>query len=127
MSANAQWYKTGHIILYTVSDPLTISDLEGAAEEIWALAGQAREPVDMIFDYRKVLQFPRGSMPVVREGHFGLPMLDRIALVGAEPLIEMMMTTLTRSTFRPDPTIHRDVEEAAEFLRKMALEDANRG
>ena len=126
MPAQVSWYQDKHIILYTVSDPLTLSELEAAAEDVWALAGQAREPMDMIFDYRHVVDFPRGSMPIVREGHFKLPMLDRVALVGCEPLVEMMVTTLTRSTFRPDPTIHPDIEEAAEFLRRMAFQDTNR-
>ncbi|HVO44476.1 MAG TPA: hypothetical protein VMT34_17745 [Aggregatilineales bacterium] len=126
MAAHVAWYADQYIILYTVSDPLTLTDLEQASEEVWALAGQVHEPLDMIFDYRQVKHFPRGGMPVVRDGHFSLPMLDRVALVGTEPLVEMMVTTLTRNTFRPDPTLHTSIEEAAEFLRRMAREDTNR-
>jgi hypothetical protein len=125
MPANIKWHKRGHIILFQVSDPLTLEELETGAEEVWALAAEVREPVDMIFDYREVSNFPRGVMPVVRDGHFTLPTLERIALVGNEPLVEMMMITLTRATFRPDPTIHHTVEEAAEILEKMAEENNN--
>ncbi|MEP7289289.1 MAG: hypothetical protein ABI947_26355 [Chloroflexota bacterium] len=124
MPSRAVWYKKGSIILFEVSDPLTIDDLETGAEEVWALATEIREPVDMIFDYVKVTDFPRGVLPIVRE-HFTLPTLDRVALVGGEPLIEMMIITLTRATFRPDPTIHATVEEAADALRRLA-EDGNR-
>jgi hypothetical protein len=41
-------------------------------------------------------------------------------------MVEMMITTLTRATFRPDPTIHPDVKSAAQYLREKAAEDANR-
>lgn len=126
MPARVSWYDKDHIILFTVSDVLELSELEECAEEIWALAAEVREPVDMIFDYRETTNFPRGGLPIVREGNFALPTLDRVALVGHEPLVEMMITTLTRSTFRPDPTIHATLEEAAEFLRRMAKEDLNR-
>jgi hypothetical protein len=124
--ARALWYDERSIILFSVSDPLTLEELEEGAEEVWALAGEIRDPVDMIFDYRTVTVFPRGVLPVVREGHFSLPTLDRVALVGDEPMIEMMITTLTRATFRPDPTLHPDVKTAAEYLRQKAAEDANR-
>jgi hypothetical protein len=127
MPARASWLDGDHtIILYVASDPLTLDDLKEGGEAVWTLAGEAREPVDMIFDYRKVTTFPRGGLPVVREGNFSLPTLDRVALVGDEPLVEMMFSTLTRATYRPDPTIHTNVEEAAAFLRRMAAEDANR-
>ena len=126
MAARVSWLKKGHIILFEVDDPLTLDDIETGAEEVWALAHELREPVDMIFDYRKVHTFPRGALPAVRDGHFTLPTLDRVALVGWEPLVEMMITTLTRATYRPDPTIHPTVEEAAEMLQKMAEEDENR-
>jgi hypothetical protein len=126
MPARVIWYEPGHIILYIVSDPLTLDDLEQGAEEIWALAAGVSEVVDMIFDYRAVTEFPRGVLPVVREGSFKLPTLERVALVGNEPLVEMMFATITRSTYRPDPTIHPNVAEAAMFLRRIAGEDANR-
>lgn len=126
MPARVVWYKKGHIILYELLDPLSLQDLEDASEEVWALATEVREPVDMIFDYRQVTNFPRGILPKLRDGHFTLPTLERVALVGTEPLIEMMMTTLTRDTYRPDPTIHATVEEAAETLRQMAEDDLNR-
>lgn len=126
MPARVSWYEKGHIILFTVSDMLTLAELEDSAEEIWALAAEVREPVDMIFDYREATAFPRGGLPIVRDGNFALPTLDRVALVGHEPLVEMMIMTLTRSTYRPDPTIHSSDEEAAVFLRRMAKEDLNR-
>jgi hypothetical protein len=126
MPARVTWYTEKTIILFSVSDPLTLEELEAGAEEVWALAAEVREPVDMIFDYLKVSSFPRGILPVVRDGHFTFPMLDRVALVGNEILLEMMMTTLTRATYRPDPTIHPDIEEAAETLIRMAEEDGNR-
>jgi hypothetical protein len=126
MPVHVSWYDLNSIILYTVSDPLTLDELENAAEEIWALTAAVRDPVDMIFDYRAVTTFPRGGLPVVREGYFALPMLDRVAMVGSEPLVEMMIITLTRATYRPDPTIHAGVEEAAAALRRMAAEDTNR-
>jgi hypothetical protein len=52
--------------------------------------------------------------------------LERVALVGNEPLVEMMFVTITQGTYRPDPTIHATVEDAAEFLRRMAREDGTR-
>jgi hypothetical protein len=125
MPARVAWHKKGSIILFEVSDPLTVDDIETGAEEVWALAAEVREPVDMIFDYRNVSTFPRGVLPIVHEGHFMLPTLDRVALVGCEPLVEMMITTLTRATFRPDPTIHSDVDDAAGALTKLA-EDNDR-
>src|SRR5215831_8818996 len=91
MSVRVAWHKKGSIILFAVSDPLTLDDLECGAEEVWALAAEVRAPVDIIFDYREVSNFPRGVLPVVREGHFKLPTLDRIALVGSEPMVEMIM------------------------------------
>jgi len=126
MPARVTWYKPKTIILYEISDPLTIDELERAAEEIWALAADMQEPLDMIFDYRKVKDFPRGVLPIVREGHFMLPTLDHVALVGGQPLVEMMIATLTRATYRPDPTLHPDVEEAAATLEHMAEDDLNR-
>src|SRR2546430_2645896 len=106
MPVRVLWYEKNNIILFTVSDPLTLEDLEHGVEEVWALAGECRQPVDMIFDYREAAGVPRGGLPIVREGNFTLPMLDRVALVGREPLVEMMIMTLTRATYRPDPTIH---------------------
>ena len=126
MSARVAWYQEGSIILFEVSDPLLLEEIKGASEEVWALAKEVREPVDMIFDYRHVTHFPRGILPVVRDGHFTLPTLERVALVGYEALIEMMFVTLTRATYRPDPTIHATVEEAAETLRQIAEDDRNR-
>lgn len=123
MPVRVQWHKKGSIILFEVSDPLTIEDIETGAEEVWALAAEIREPVDMIFDYRNVDTFPRGVLPVMNNGHFMLPTLDRVALVGCESLVEMMMTTLTRKTYRPDPTIHETVEQAAALLTKLAAEN----
>jgi hypothetical protein len=125
MPTRVTWHKKGRIILFEVSDPLTAEDIETGAEEVWALAAEVREPVDMIFDYRKVSDFPRGVLPIVHQGHFMLPTLDRVALVGGEPLVEMMIMTLTRATYRPDPTIHTDVQEAAQALMKLA-EDNDR-
>src|SRR5258706_3993893 len=101
MPARVSWYEKDHIILFTLSDVLTLAELEETAEEIWALAAEVREPVDMIFDYRATTTFPRGGLSIVREGNFGLPTLDRVALVGHEPLVEMMVITLTRTTYRP--------------------------
>jgi hypothetical protein len=126
MPARVSWYEPGSIILYTVSDPLTLDDLEQAEEGAWALAGGTNDLLDLIFDYRHLKEFPRGSLPVVKNGHFAMPTLDRVALVGSEPLIEMMMTELTRATFRPDPTLHDTVELAAAYLKRMAQEDLNR-
>jgi len=126
MPASVTWYQEGSIILYEVSDPLLLDEIKVASEEVWGLAKEVREPVDMIFDYRSVTNFPRGILPVVREGHFTLPTLERVALVGWEPLFEMMMVTLTRATYRPDPTVHTTVEDAAETLRQIAEDDRNR-
>ncbi len=126
MPARVIWYEPGHILLYSLSDPLTLDDVEESNEQVWALGIGAPGPIDMIFDYRKVTEFPRGLLPIVREGSFRLPTLDRVALVGSDPIVEMMMSTLTRATFRPDPTIHSDVADAGMFLRKMAREDGNR-
>jgi len=61
MPARVSWHEKGQIILYSVSDPLELSDLEQSAEEIWALAAEVREPVDMIFDYRETSAFPQGG------------------------------------------------------------------
>jgi hypothetical protein len=124
MPVDVRWYEEKHIILYALSDPLTLEDLEAGAEQVWALAANIPDLVDMIFDYRGLTEFPRGAMPAVREGSFKLPTLERVALVGAEPMVEMMMTTLTRNTYRPDPTIHPTVEEAADYLRRAAQEDS---
>lgn len=127
MPARVGWHDTGHIILYTVTDPLFIEDIEHAEVELWALTAGITELVDMIFDYREVSEFPRGFLQVARQGSFAIPMLDRVALVGNEPLIEMMVTTMTHSTYRPNPTIHQTVAEAAEHLRRLAQEDTTRG
>ncbi len=123
MPARVSWHKKGSILLFEVSDPLTLGELETAGEEVWALAAEVREPVDMIIDYRKAAEFPRGVLPVVRDGHFSLPTLGRVALVGREPMVEMLFATLTRKTYRPDPTVHSDVEDAAETLEQMAADD----
>lgn len=126
MTVRITWYEPNQIILYHLADPLTLEDLERGAEEVWALAAGVPSLVDMIFDYRAVTEFPRGSLRLMREGSFTLPLLERVALVGNEPLVEMMFTTITQSTYRPDPTVHASVEEAAEFLRRMAREDGTR-
>ena len=63
MPARVSWHKKGSIILFEASDPLTIDDIGTGAEEVWALAAEVREPVDMIFDYRNVSNFPRGVLP----------------------------------------------------------------
>lgn len=126
MTVRITWYEPNQIILYYLADPLTLEDLERGAEEVWALAAGVPGLVDMIFDYRAVTEFPRGSLRLMREGSFTLPLLERVALVGNEPLVEMMFTTITQSTYRPDPTVHSSVEEAAEFLRRMAREDGTR-
>jgi hypothetical protein len=123
MPVRVSWYEPEHIILYVVSDPVTIEDLEQGAERVWALAAGIPDLVDMIFDYRAVTEFPRGVLPVVRDGSFGLPTLDRVALVGSEPLVEMMVATIARNTYRPDPSIHASIEEAAEYLRHAAQEE----
>lgn len=127
MPVRVVWYEPNQIILYRLADPLTLQDLETGAEEVWALAAGVPSLVDMIFDYRAVTEFPRGALKLMREGSFALPLLERVALVGNEPLVEMMLTTITQSTYRPDPTVHAGVEEAAEFLRRMAREDGTRG
>ncbi|MFN7209608.1 MAG: hypothetical protein ACK4P1_04340 [Aggregatilineales bacterium] len=127
MPVRVMWYEPNQIILYRLADPLTLQDLETGAEEVWALAAGVSSLVDMIFDYRAVTEFPRGALKLMREGSFALPLLERVALVGNEPLVEMMLTTITQSTYRPDPTVHASVEEAAEFLRRMAREDGTRG
>jgi hypothetical protein len=123
MPASITWHEPGRIILYTMSDPLTLDELERAAEEVWALAGGVHEVVDMIFDYRALTDFPRGTLPLVREGSVKLPTLERVALVGNAPLVEMVMTTLTQSAYRPHPTVHETVSEAASFLKQMAQQD----
>jgi hypothetical protein len=126
MAVRITWYEPEQIILYCLMDPLTLEDLEQGAEEVWALAAGVPSLVDMILDYRAVTQFPRGMLPLMRDGSFTLPILERVALVGNEPLVEMMFATITQSTYRPDPTVHATVEEAAEFLRRMAREDGTR-
>ncbi|PJF36295.1 MAG: hypothetical protein CUN49_06235 [Candidatus Thermofonsia Clade 1 bacterium] len=126
MPVRVTWYEPDQIILYKLSDPLTLSDLEAGAVEVWALAAGVSGIVDMIFDYRAVTEFPRGMLPLMRDGSFTLPTLERVALVGNEPLVEMMFATITQSTYRPDPTVHTSVEEAADFLRRMAREDSTR-
>lgn len=120
MPARVTWYDIGNTILYVVREPLTLEELQEASQAVWALAEGITEFVDLIFDYRGMTDFPRGTLPVVRDGHFALPLLDRIALVGDEPLVEMMMATLSEATFRPLPTQHDTVEAAADYLRKMA-------
>jgi hypothetical protein len=122
MPARVSWYDQGKIILFSIRGTVTVDEIDQGAEEVWALAAEVREPVDLIFDYREMTNFPRGIMPSVREGHFKLPTLQRVALVGHEPLIEMMMTTITRTTFRPDPTIHDELESAAERLRQTGID-----
>jgi hypothetical protein len=123
MSVKVSWYEPEQIILYVTSDPLTLEDLAHGAEEVRVLASGVPDMIDMIFDYRQVTDFPRGGLPILRDGNFKLPTLERVALVGNEPLIEMMFTTITQSTFRPDPTVHPDVPDAANFLRRMAAQD----
>lgn len=126
MAVRITWYEPEQIILYRLMDPLTLEDLEKGAEEVWALAAGVPSLVDMILDYRDVTEFPRGMLPLMRDGSFTLPLLERVALVGNEPLVEMMFATITQSTYRPDPTVHATVEEAADFLRRMAREDGTR-
>jgi hypothetical protein len=126
MPARVTWYDVGNIILYAVQDPLSLDELQEASQAVWALAEGIHEFVDLIFDYRTITDFPRGTLPVVRDGYFALPMLDRIALVGDAPLVEMMMATLSEATFRPLPTQHHTVEEAASYLRKMAQDEEYR-
>ncbi len=123
MPVRISWYEPEHIILYTATDPLTIEDLEAASAQVWALAAGIPDLVDLIFDYRNATEFPRKMVSIMREGSFRLPTLERVALVGNQPLVEMMFSTITQNTFRPDPTIHASVEDAAVFLRKMAQED----
>jgi len=126
MAVRVTWYEPERIILYCLMDPLTLEDLERGAEEVWALAAGVPSLVDVILDYRAVTEFPRGMLPLMRDGSFALPTLERVALVGNEPLVEMMFVTITQGTYRPDPTIHATVEDAAEFLRRMAREDGTR-
>jgi hypothetical protein len=126
MPVRVLWYEPGLIMMFIVSDPLSLDDLERGAEELWALAAGVPNLIDLIFDYRKATNFPRGFHKIVKEGHFRLPMLDRIALVGSEPLIEMAMQTLTSDTYRPNPSIHPNVAHAAMYLRRMAEEDTTR-
>lgn len=127
MPVRITWYEPDQIILYDLADPLSLEDLEAGAEEVWALAAGVPSLVDMILDYHAVTEFPRGMLPLMRDGSFTLPTLERVALVGSEPLVEMMFTTIMQSTYRPDPTVHDSVEEAADFLRRMAREDSTRG
>ncbi|MCE7947616.1 MAG: hypothetical protein DYG88_09330 [Chloroflexi bacterium CFX4] len=126
MPVRITWYEPNHIILYNLTDPLSLQDLEAGAEEVWALAAGVPSLVDMILDYRGVTEFPRGTLPLMRDGSFRLPTLERVALVGSEPLVEMMFATIMQSTYRPDPTVHHSVEDAADFLRRMAREDGTR-
>lgn len=126
MPARVTWYEPEHIILCVAVDPLTLDDLEYFSTEVWALAAGVPGMVDLIFDYGGVTEFPRGGLPIIREGGFKLPTLERVALVGNEPLMEMTFTTLTHSTYRPDPTVHATVQDAASYLRRMASEDNNR-
>jgi len=124
MPARVTWLEPGSIILYIISDPLSIEEIEQAEEEVWALAAGNIDLIDLILDFRELHHFPRGTLPAVKDGHFALPTLGRIALVGDEPLFEMMMTELARATFRPDPTLHRSVPDAATVLKRMADEDS---
>jgi hypothetical protein len=117
MPVRVTWYDKGKIILFSIRGTLTVDEIEEGAEEVWALAHEVPDSLHLIFDYRELGNFPRGILPAVREGHFKLPKLERVALVGHEELIEMMMTDITRATYRPDPTIHDDLEAAAERLR----------
>ncbi|GAB4546220.1 MAG: hypothetical protein OHK0023_05510 [Anaerolineae bacterium] len=126
MPVKVSWYDPDHIILYALQSPLSLDDLEEGAEEVWALAAGVPDLVDMVFDYREVDEFPRGMLPLIREGSFTLPTLERVALVGNQPLFEMMLTTITQSTYRPDPTVHASVGDAADYLRRMAQEDSSR-
>ena len=38
MPARVLWYDEGSIVLFSLSDPLTLDELEAGAEEVWALA-----------------------------------------------------------------------------------------
>ncbi|CAG0960607.1 hypothetical protein ARNL5_00878 [Anaerolineae bacterium] len=123
MPAKVNWYETDRILLYVVSAPLTLIELENAAEEAWALAAGIPDMIDIIFDYTGLPEMPRGGMKLVREGSFALPNIERVALVGEDPLIEMMFATMAQETYRPDPSVHKEVGEAASYLRRMAQED----
>ncbi|HRE46438.1 MAG TPA: STAS/SEC14 domain-containing protein [Aggregatilineales bacterium] len=124
MPAKVMWYDPDKIILYVVSAPVTVDDLEEASEEIWALAGGIPDLIDIIFDYSQTTgELPRGGMRIVKEGSFKLPNLERVALVGDDSMIEMMFATIAQETYRPDPTIHPTIDDAAAHLRRLAEQD----
>ena len=123
MPARVVWYDPDRIILYTVISPVTLDELEHAAEEVWALAAGVPDMVDIIFDYACVKEIPRGGFRLMKDGSFKLPNMDRVALVGSDSLIEMMFATIAPETYRADPSVHTNVDDAAKYLRRMAQED----
>jgi hypothetical protein len=67
------------------------------------------------------------SLPIRAPMDGAIAQFDRVlgqVVRADEPLFEMMMTELARATFRPDPTLHRSVPDAATVLKRMADEDS---
>jgi hypothetical protein len=122
MSARVSWYVKDKILLCVLAEPVSMDELDDVAQEVWALAAGAADMLDIIFDYTGVKSLPPKAMVPLNEGPFKIPVLDRVALVGEDHLIAMAFATLTHDTFRPSPTAHPNVKEAADYLSKTAQE-----
>jgi hypothetical protein len=126
MPAKVIWYDEHHILLYTLTDPVSVQDIEEASEEVWALAANTPNMIDMVLDYSAAKEFPRSIMKVSKNGAFSLPKLDRVALVGEDIMVTMMVADFMHRTYRHGPSVHKTVSEASETLRHLARQDVNR-
>lgn len=119
MSVNVHWYETNRILVYRISGAPDIDDIESGLNKVYEMIDSKDMIVDVIFDYRTLSDFPHGTLKMVQSSALKFPTLNRIALVGHNNMIEMIMIDLANRTQRQKPTIHDTVDEAAARLREL--------
>lgn len=128
MAVNVMWYQVGRSVIYEIEDAPTLDEIKHGLTQLHALIAGHDALIDVIFDYRTLADnLPTGTLGMIQQTALMFPTLNRIALVGDNKMVEMIMREIAQISHRSAPTTHLTVEAAAKRLGELAANDVLSG
>jgi hypothetical protein len=89
----------GRVLCFRLSDPLTLYDLTRHDHDIRLLLDASRQRIHTCIDARELRTLPHGLLGLAKSPLLTHPRAGSVAVVGASPLAQTMMTIIAKSAY----------------------------
>ncbi len=124
MPIHLDFVEPARTIYLTTSDPITLADMERAAEESFAIHSAAAQPIYTLLDASQIRAIPQGALRGHARPEFNHPMAGGVVVFGANLLVRTITSVVAKLAQKESIRYFGTAEEAWAYIQaKIAADD----